>query len=609
MREWLAGVVGENLAPVVSVILAAAVVILLALVLIGLAKRVFSGTGGIGSRSRAPRLAVLDVTAIDPKRKLVLVRRDEVEHLLLIGGQNDLVVEPTILRGQVARRPRVDGAAPRREPEVARDAPADRVAAPVPPRRVPAVSSSDTLAPVVDLPLAETVLPVSISPRETTASRQRAAARVEPLVDAPSAPRGDEGTRSGEPDSLFPTPTLPGRGDDVSLPSKPTREIPQPPGGAAMRSPETDPTPPSDIGRRAPADARPAWMMANPEPQDRSPPKQDGVNPSTRAAEPVEDLRSRGDAGGAPAPVIFASPVLPTSPARPTVSSPAVTAQTRPEPSASIASPVLPPAPTATAQTSPTAPRSMATPTLPVPVRAPTLPLPPLQRPEPAPPAPPASPRSLWSPATATTPGNVRAATPETMPLERAPTSAGSSDPIPVTTSFIEAPRADAAPASEARAEPARAVPAPSRSGPAPFPAAPGTSNSAPAGASAVPAPVASTPSSEPDSRQPLSVRSFATTIQERRTTVPTVTEPRPVPTTPIAPPVPAAPAASAVASARANDVDTPRVDPVATPKSAEATDSSSERDAEAAETRPLTLEEEMERLLHDFTIDVSDRR
>jgi hypothetical protein len=68
------------------------------------------------------------------------------------------------------------------------------------------------------------------------------------------------------------------------------------------------------------------------------------------------------------------------------------------------------------------------------------------------------------------------------------------------------------------------------------------------------------------------------------------------------------------VAPARARDADASRVDPVATPpvatpKSVEGTNSASERDEEAVETRPLTLEEEMERLLHDFTIDVSDRR
>jgi MFS family permease len=52
-------------------------------------------------------------------------------------------------------------------------------------------------------------------------------------------------------------------------------------------------------------------------------------------------------------------------------------------------------------------------------------------------------------------------------------------------------------------------------------PAAPGASSSAPTSTFAIPAPAASTPSSEPDGRQPLSVRSFATTIQERRHAAP----------------------------------------------------------------------------------------
>ncbi len=55
------------------------------------------GIGGIG-RGRVPRLAVVDAVAIDSRRRLVLVRRDTVEHLLLLGGPSDLVVEPTIVR-------------------------------------------------------------------------------------------------------------------------------------------------------------------------------------------------------------------------------------------------------------------------------------------------------------------------------------------------------------------------------------------------------------------------------------------------------------------------------------------------------------------------------
>jgi hypothetical protein len=65
------------------------------------------GRGALASatgRGRQPRLAVIDAAAVDTRRKLVLVRRDNVEHLLLIGGPSDVVVEPNIVRAAPATR-------------------------------------------------------------------------------------------------------------------------------------------------------------------------------------------------------------------------------------------------------------------------------------------------------------------------------------------------------------------------------------------------------------------------------------------------------------------------------------------------------------------------
>ncbi|WP_425908832.1 flagellar biosynthetic protein FliO [Nitrobacter sp. TKz-YC02] len=50
------------------------------------------------NRGRMPRLAVIDAAAVDGRRRLVLVRRDNVEHLLMIGGPTDIVVEHNIVR-------------------------------------------------------------------------------------------------------------------------------------------------------------------------------------------------------------------------------------------------------------------------------------------------------------------------------------------------------------------------------------------------------------------------------------------------------------------------------------------------------------------------------
>ncbi|WP_298255260.1 flagellar biosynthetic protein FliO [Bradyrhizobium sp.] len=100
------------------------------LVLIGLVawliRRFASNRLGTNTnRGRMPRLAVIDAAAVDGRRRLVLVRRDNVEHLLMIGGPTDIVVEPNIVR-----------AAPGRDQ--------------LPPR--PAVASPDTQPRIVPLP-------------------------------------------------------------------------------------------------------------------------------------------------------------------------------------------------------------------------------------------------------------------------------------------------------------------------------------------------------------------------------------------------------------------------------------------------------------------------
>jgi flagellar biogenesis protein FliO len=54
--------------------------------------------GGAGARGRQPRLAVIDAATVDGRRRLVLIRRDNIEHLLMIGGPTDVVVEQNIVR-------------------------------------------------------------------------------------------------------------------------------------------------------------------------------------------------------------------------------------------------------------------------------------------------------------------------------------------------------------------------------------------------------------------------------------------------------------------------------------------------------------------------------
>ncbi|MDR3466750.1 MAG: flagellar biosynthetic protein FliO, partial [Xanthobacteraceae bacterium] len=69
--------------------------------------RRFAGSrlGSNANRGRLPRLAVIDAAAVDGRRRLVLVRRDNVEHLLMIGGPSDIVIEPNIVRASPQREP------------------------------------------------------------------------------------------------------------------------------------------------------------------------------------------------------------------------------------------------------------------------------------------------------------------------------------------------------------------------------------------------------------------------------------------------------------------------------------------------------------------------
>ena len=70
------------------------------------AERLGAGT----ARGRQPRLAVIDAASVDGRRRLVLIRRDNVEHLMMIGGPTDVVVEANIVR---AAAPPRDAQAPR----------------------------------------------------------------------------------------------------------------------------------------------------------------------------------------------------------------------------------------------------------------------------------------------------------------------------------------------------------------------------------------------------------------------------------------------------------------------------------------------------------------
>lgn len=79
----------------------AAFVFVIALIAIGawLLKGMTGGGGnktGSFLRGRERRLGVVEAANVDGRRKLVLIRRDDTEHLIMTGGPVDVVVETGI---------------------------------------------------------------------------------------------------------------------------------------------------------------------------------------------------------------------------------------------------------------------------------------------------------------------------------------------------------------------------------------------------------------------------------------------------------------------------------------------------------------------------------
>jgi len=77
-------------------VLALVFVLALIAVLAVLARRFGFGyrTPARGKRER--RLSVVEIMPLDPKRRVALIRRDDVEHLVLLGTGSELLIESNI---------------------------------------------------------------------------------------------------------------------------------------------------------------------------------------------------------------------------------------------------------------------------------------------------------------------------------------------------------------------------------------------------------------------------------------------------------------------------------------------------------------------------------
>jgi len=209
-----------------------------------------------GGRNRQPRLQVLDAAAVDTRRRLVLVRRDDVEHLIMIGGPTDIVIESRIL------------------PQP--DEPAEAAYRPQPAEQQP-ISVARPETPPVSLP------------------RPPVAARVEPTAEpAFSAPASPEPRLRAEPPVQ--PPVAPPAQQPVAPPVA-TSPLPAEPVAAPMASPSmTSPSVTGPLSAERDYSLRPAPPQPRPPERPVAPPvapQPASVSDTANAAEILDAARQR----------------------------------------------------------------------------------------------------------------------------------------------------------------------------------------------------------------------------------------------------------------------------------------------------------------------------
>ncbi|MEE4011768.1 hypothetical protein V1T76_06895 [Roseibium sp. FZY0029] len=252
MYNWIETTfnVSGGITQAIAVILALAVVLLLFGLFIFILKRLM-GASAPQSRNRQPRIAIMDSATVDARRRLLLIRRDNIEHLILVGGPSDVVVEQNIVRNTplTQARPGHHAPAPSGMPMPVKAAlapgpeiparpdellPDEEVAAPAVQARAPVQSPEPAPQPAA-----------AVSPAPAPASTP-----VAPAYKAPSAAAA--------------TPSAPTTPPAAPPPAAPTRSYAEPTVARPMAARAVEPAPaPSAATAAAPSAQQPTAPKAS----------------------------------------------------------------------------------------------------------------------------------------------------------------------------------------------------------------------------------------------------------------------------------------------------------------------------------------------------------
>lgn len=301
MQGWLESVAGPDYASALMWTVVALIALLIILVAVRIVRGLTFGTFVAGGRNRKARLAVMDATAVDSHRRLVLVRRDDVEHLILIGGPTDVVVEQNIRLLPPVRRPAMEEAgdyvlampAPGERPAVAEShlarpapapQPAPRAEAPQPPLAADGPQAEQP--PLRDHAARQ---PQAAPPPSPVSAQPPAPPPAAPPVRPAPAPAPRAPITAAAP--LRPSPPPPAVPIRPAAPPPPRPASPAPDSPAAIRPapPLSTPiqranlVPPRPVAPPAAAAAAPAVAAPAPAPQPPAPQAPEPVAPAAES--------------------------------------------------------------------------------------------------------------------------------------------------------------------------------------------------------------------------------------------------------------------------------------------------------------------------------------
>jgi flagellar protein FliO/FliZ len=248
-----------------------------------------------GTRNRPRRLDVVDTFELGRDRQLVVIRRDNVEHLLLIGGPNDLLVEGSISRMEA--RDQRPAPPPPREKEAA--AAAEWPAAPPAARPAPPPGPAPGRAgpPPAEPPRRRPLEPAAA---QTPSLGQQPSGRV-PGSSLPPLPADMFAAGAPEKHAAAPTEAPPPRPTPSAQPPRPPAPPPprassppflaraQRPAGAP---PKRDAPPPGPPPAREPQPAKAAPPTPAPAAREQRPAQTPAPPPPEPSSDPLESLEA-----------------------------------------------------------------------------------------------------------------------------------------------------------------------------------------------------------------------------------------------------------------------------------------------------------------------------